>query len=94
MVGYSGDFPADNPGQTASAHKGCSIVAEDLSLVLHLCDTTGGASGGPILAMVDDQYRIVALHASGASRRDTGEGIVNFAVKIPRIVRQLQTEAP
>jgi V8-like Glu-specific endopeptidase len=63
-------------------------------LVLHLCDTTGGASGGPILALVDGDYRIVALHASGASHRDTREGIVNFAVKIPRIVRQLQAKAP
>jgi len=94
MVGYSGDFPAENPGQTASAHKGCSIVAEEQSVVLHLCDTTGGASGGPILAVVDGEYRIVALHAAGESNRETGEGIVNFAVKIPRIVRQLQAQTP
>ena len=94
MVGYSGDFPAENPGQTASAHKGCSIVAEDLSVVLHLCDTTGGASGGPILALVDGEYRIVALHAAGRTNQETGEGIVNVAVTVPRIVSQLQVEAP
>ncbi|MGB3310224.1 MAG: trypsin-like peptidase domain-containing protein [Nodosilinea sp.] len=94
MVGYSGDFPADNPGQTASAHKGCSIVEEALSVVLHLCDTTGGASGGPILALIDDEYRIVALHAAGRTNRETGEGVVNFAVTVPRIMSQLQVEAP
>jgi len=94
LVGYSGDFPADNPGQTASAHKDCSIVAEELSVVVHLCDTTGGASGGPILAVVDGEYRIVALHAAGRTNRETGEGMVNFAVQIPRIVSQLQVEAP
>jgi protease YdgD len=94
MVGYSGDFPAENPGQTASAHKGCSIVEEALSVLLHLCDTTGGASGGPILALVDGEYRIVALHAAGRTNRETGKGVVNFAVTIPRIVSQLQVVAP
>lgn len=94
MVGYSGDFPAENPGQTASAHKGCSIVEEALSVLLHLCDTTGGASGGPILALVDGEYQIVALHAAGRTNRETGEGVVNVAVTIPRIVSQLQVVDP
>ena len=93
MVGYSGDFPASNPGQSASAHIGCSIVDAWQDVVLHACDTYGGSSGGPILGLVNDEVRIVALNSAEATDRDTGEGIINFAVKIPRIVNQLRAMA-
>lgn len=93
MVGYSGDFPASNPGQSASAHIGCSIVEAWQDVVLHECDTYGGSSGGPILGLVNDQVRIVALNSAEARDRNTGEGIINFAVKIPRIVSQIQAMA-
>ncbi|MGB6016030.1 MAG: peptidase S1, partial [Nodosilinea sp.] len=89
MVGYSGDFPAENPGQTASAHLGCSVLDEEDEMVLHVCDTYGGSSGGPILGEVDGEVRIVALNSAELKNRETGEGIVNLAVKIPRIVSQL-----
>lgn len=89
MVGYSGDFPAENPGQTASAHLGCSVLDEQEEMVLHVCDTYGGSSGGPILGEVDGEVRIVALNSAELTDQETGEGIVNLAVKIPRIVSQL-----
>jgi V8-like Glu-specific endopeptidase len=93
MVGYSGDFPTSNPGQSASAHVGCSIVEAWQDVVLHACDTYGGSSGGPILGLVNDEVRIVALNSAEARNRDTGEGIINFAVKIPRIVSQIRALA-
>ncbi|WP_088889081.1 trypsin-like serine peptidase [Leptolyngbya ohadii] len=93
MVGYSGDFPASNPGATASAHEGCSILGSvNDSVLRHNCDTTGGSSGGPILALIDDQYTIVAVNSSEWADPASGAGIVNFATKISRIVEQLQAK--
>ena len=99
FVGYSGDFPdprkpayrrfTAGPGWTAGVQQGCSIVGEEQELLLHDCDTTGGASGGPIIAFIDNNPYIVALHNAGELDRD-GKGIVNFAVKISRIQRALQ----
>jgi protease YdgD len=95
MVGYSGDFPEDNPGATASAHQGCSILGDAGDDVLrHNCDTFGGSSGGPILAWIEDELRIVALNAAeGLAERvneDTEEriqvGIVNYGIKVSRFV--------
>lgn len=92
MVGYSGDFPQEAPGESASAHVGCSIVAErEDEVILHECDTYGGASGGPILALVGGEPRIVALNTAEGSDRDTGAGIINYAVKIERIVAAVET---
>ncbi|MBW4458761.1 MAG: trypsin-like peptidase domain-containing protein [Nodosilinea sp. WJT8-NPBG4] len=90
MMGYSGDFPVYNPGETASAHVGCSIVGEDLKMVLHLCDTYGGSSGGPILTLMNGEIRIVALNSGEVTKSETGEGLVNVAVKVPRILDQLR----
>lgn len=91
MVGYSGDFPADNPGETAGAHEGCSILGSvDDNVLRHNCDTTGGSSGGPILTVIDDEYTIVAVNSSGRVDSASGAGVVNFATKISRIVEQLQ----
>ncbi|WP_179228395.1 trypsin-like serine peptidase [Leptolyngbya ohadii] len=94
MVGYSGDFPASNPGATAGAHEGCSILGSVNDDVLrHNCDTEGGSSGGPILAVIDGEYTIVAVNSSGRVNTASGAGIVNFATKISRIVEQLQAKA-
>jgi V8-like Glu-specific endopeptidase len=95
MVGYSGDFPDNNPGATASAHVGCSILGDTEEEVLrHNCDTFGGSSGGPILALIDDEFRIVALNvAEGLAERvieNTEQvvqtGIVNYGIKVSRFV--------
>ncbi|MGJ3251928.1 MAG: trypsin-like serine peptidase [Elainellaceae cyanobacterium] len=94
MVGYSRDFPSDNPGETAGAHRGCSVLGEVRDSLIHECDSFGGASGGPILADVDGEPRIVALHTGGRTQeyREEGSnstirvGVVNYAVKISRIL--------
>lgn len=94
MVGYSGDFPSDSPGETAGAHEACSILGSvDDNVLRHNCDTTGGSSGGPILAVVDNGYVIVAVNSSGRTEKSSGTGIVNFATKISRIVEQIQAAA-
>lgn len=94
MVGYSGDFPTDSPGETAGAHEACSILGSvDDNVLRHNCDTTSGSSGGPILAVVDNEYVIVAVNSSGRTEKSSGAGIVNFATKISRIVEQIQAAA-
>ncbi|MEO0457881.1 MAG: trypsin-like peptidase domain-containing protein [Cyanobacteria bacterium P01_A01_bin.114] len=89
MVGYSADYPETGPGETASAHVNCSITEERDDVVYHLCDTFGGSSGGPILAVIEDEIGIVALNSAQLTNRH-GEGVVNYAVKIPRVIEQLE----
>ncbi|MDV2999004.1 MAG: hypothetical protein N5P05_000610 [Chroococcopsis gigantea SAG 12.99] len=85
LIGYSGDFPKNNPGETASVNTGCSIVGEVDDVLTHNCDSMPGSSGGPILGIVDDQVRIVALN-SAYTQNPNNQEAVNFAVKIARIV--------
>jgi protease YdgD len=98
LAGYSGDFPADAPGRTAGVHDGCSILGEADGSLLHDCDTFGGSSGGPILAIIDGEFRIVALNSAERSEAavnpTTGEiiaqeSIINYGVKIAPIVNFL-----
>jgi V8-like Glu-specific endopeptidase len=95
LAGYSGDFPENAPGRTAGVHDGCSILGEAQGSLLHDCDTYGGSSGGPILAVIDDEFRIVALNSAGLSESrvntTTGEvlqtqGIINYGVKLDPII--------
>lgn len=95
LAGYSGDFPASRPGRTAGVHDGCSILGEAEGSLLHDCDTFGGSSGGPVLAVIDGEFRIVALNSAERSEvavnPSTGEtvaqdSIINYAVKIAPIV--------
>lgn len=84
LVGYSGDFPADGPGNTAGVHENCSIVDIIDGLLAHNCDTTGGASGGPIFAFFNDGHvAIVGLHRGGISD-NRGRGLFNLAVPVNR----------
>ncbi len=89
MVGYSGDFPQNKPGETASAHMGCSIVGETDNVLTHTCDTTGGSSGGPILGVINNEFLVVGLNSAEIINVENREG-VNFAVKISRIAEQLR----
>ncbi|BAZ04240.1 glutamyl endopeptidase [Calothrix sp. NIES-3974] len=92
FVGYSGDFPNNNrkgyefftagPGWTASVQNGCSIVREERGVLFHDCDTTGGSSGGAIIAIIGGQPRIVALNNAEIVNQRTGQGLINLAVKI------------
>ncbi len=84
VVGYSGDFPEDQPGETASAHFYCSITGERGEVLEHTCDTMPGASGGPILTQLDGEYTIVGLHA-GARVAENGQVLHNYAVKLARL---------
>lgn len=92
LVGYSGDFPADQPGQTAGVHRGCSITEDRDPFWLHNCDSFAGASGGPLLARFGDEYAIVALHAGGATDPETEEGLFNYAIKMDAIAAAINGE--
>lgn len=93
MIGYSGDFPTAKTlkafpyleageGLTAGVHVGCSILKEDNGSLSHDCDTTGGSSGGPIVAQIKDKYYIIALNNAERFNNFTGEFIDNRAVKV------------
>lgn len=94
LVGYSGDFPNSKnfqeftagPSNTAGVHIGCSILREKDGLIYHNCDTTGGASGGPIIGRVNGEWSIVGLH-SGWNMVDGLK--LNRAVQISRIQERL-----
>ena len=88
LVGYSYDFPSINPGQTAGVHEGCSITDVVDDVLFHDCDATQGASGGPILGMIDGEYWIVGLN-SAEWVDASGVGVMNFGVQIPRILDQV-----
>jgi V8-like Glu-specific endopeptidase len=73
LAGYSADFPnqklreqlnlAGDEGDTAGVHTGCSIDAIDSGVILHNCDSMGGASGSSLIALFNDgKYYIVGLH--------------------------------
>ncbi|WP_414516332.1 trypsin-like serine peptidase [Nostoc sp. PCC 9305] len=97
FVGYSGDFPNSpqysalkaGPGMTAGVHPGCSITGEEDGLLKHDCDTTGGSSGGPIIAWINQKPYIVALNNMEVKTRANGTPLFNLAVKISRIEQVL-----
>ncbi len=90
FVGYSGDFPSAKyqqyfsagAGWTASFQAGCSILKEEANFLLHDCDTAGGSSGGPIIAMVDGEPYVVALNEGEVKSSSTKRDLYNVAVKI------------
>ena len=93
FVGYSSDFPNDNyqkyfsagPGWTASYEAGCSIVGEKDGFLLHDCATAAGSSGSPIVGVIGGDPYIVALNNGEAKNLQTGQDIINYAVKISTI---------
>ncbi|MEH2407106.1 trypsin-like serine peptidase [Nostoc sp.] len=93
FVGYSGDFPNDKYqkyfsaglGWTASYEAGCSIVGEENGFLLHDCATAAGSSGSPIVGVIGGDPYIVALNNGEAKNLQTGQDIINFAVKISNI---------
>lgn len=96
FVGYSGDFPnpkkpgyeflSGGSGWTASFQEGCNILADKQNVLLHNCDTTSGASGGPIIASINGQPYIIALNNAEIKSSD-GTLAVNLAVKIDFLER-------
>lgn len=57
MVGYS----SDRSGLSVDSH--CSVRDRYAGLVLHDCDLTGGASGGPIFVLVGGVRRVIGIQS-------------------------------
>lgn len=93
LPGYSFDFPTQHPSETAGVHLGCSIVNEVNGVIVHNCDTRGGSSGGPILAEVDGELRIVAVNSAEFANPETGVGLENYGIPITRVLATLQQQA-
>lgn len=97
LAGYSGDFPnqqlreqlnlSGEEGETAGVHVGCSINAAESGVIVHNCDSMGGASGSSLIALFNDgKYYIVGLHRGweslepskvSPSKRERCEGFSN-----------------
>ncbi len=101
FVGYSGDFPTSNlikkldlvagEGWTAGVEMGCKITSAQQEQLFHSCDTTGGASGGPIMEFDDDGYvYIVAVNNAEIPIPSSLAGGVNLAVRTSRIFEALR----
>lgn len=67
-VGYSGDFRG---GQVAGLHADCVIHGVEAEMFLHDCDTTRGASGGPLLLKIPGR-RPVIVAINSAEKRPPG----------------------
>jgi len=97
FVGYSSDFPTQKyqryfgagKGWTASYEAGCSIVGEQRGLLLHDCATAQGSSGGAIIGVIGGEPYIVALNNAEKTDSQTGQGVINYAVKISTIEESL-----
>ncbi len=70
VAGYSGDFEG---GQTPAVDRDCKVRGRDVEqgLVLHDCDTTRGASGGPALQWRNGVITVYGINV--AERREGGE---------------------
>ncbi len=70
VAGYSGDF---EEGQTPGIDRDCKVRGRDPAqgLILHDCDTTRGASGGPALLWDDGVVTVYGINV--AERREGGE---------------------
>jgi V8-like Glu-specific endopeptidase len=83
IMGYSGDFPKSNPGETAGYSRGCSFLRRsEVGTMFHNCDTNPGASGSAVLTWINGKPYVVGLH-SGSNTFSTGEK-VNRAVEVAR----------
>lgn len=70
VAGYSGDF---DEGRTPAVDRDCKVRGRDLAqgLILHDCDTTRGASGGPALQWRDGVITVFGINV--AERREGGD---------------------
>lgn len=79
QAGYSRDI-----AHVLTADENCRIASLRQTpagtLLLHLCDATGGDSGSPLLLRAGDEYRIMGLHVATSFNQSGGsEGIALFA---------------
>ena len=70
VVGYSGDF---HDGDTAGVDHNCHVRGrnESSGVILHDCDMTRGASGGPALRLLNNKLTIYGINV--AEKRDQGD---------------------
>jgi len=85
-AGYSGDWP-----EILMRHAGCRIegTVDEIPLMLHNCDSTFGASGGPLLVMKGSDAEIIGLQSGVLQLKDKSErGAAvpawNFRSAVPR----------
>ncbi len=83
LAGYSANFMN---AQTAGLHLGCSVYDYDSPGWYHDCDTSGGSSGSPIFAYIDNKPYVLALNY--AEIPGTGK---NLAAPIHGIREPLKT---
>lgn len=95
LVGYNADI---NGGLTASVNHGCFIREESNGRLFHDCDSTSGVSGGPLLANIDNMWRVVGISVSEfrngdnppVHRDDWSEKYTNVAVTAASFVEPLR----
>jgi len=84
-AGYSADWP-----EIVMRDKGCAVekIFAEVPLVLHNCDATFGASGGPLLWIHGDKVEVVGVQSGAVEMTDAEYGtavpVWNFFDKAPR----------
>src|SRR5262249_27415757 len=65
LAGYGQDHQ-----YVLSVHKGCAAKIDwpDSGAITHLCDSTPGESGGPILLLRDGNAVLIGIHSANAQR--------------------------
>ncbi|MDY0871256.1 trypsin-like serine peptidase [Dongia rigui] len=69
-AGYNGDW-----SEILMTHQGCRLLGTlaERPLLIHDCDTTFGASGGPLLRIEDDKAEIVGVLSGVLTLKDKSE---------------------
>ena len=85
-AGYSGDWP-----EILMRHAGCGLEGEMARqpLMIHTCDSTFGASGGPLLLIDGERAEIVGVQSGVLQLKDKSERgaavpVWNFRKSVPR----------
>jgi hypothetical protein len=80
------------PRAISAAPNGDRVITSVDNFWVHNCDSFSGASGGPLLAQVGEDYGVVALHAGGATDVETQAGLFNYAVKLDAVEARLNNQ--
>ena len=69
LAGYAIDRP-----YVLSVHRGCTAAINPFEpgLITHMCDSTPGESGGPLLLLRDGGAVVIGLHSANAQRLVVG----------------------
>jgi protease YdgD len=70
-AGYSSDWP-----EIVMRHEGCRAekIFQEFALMLHTCDATFGASGGPLLRIKGDAVVVVGVQSGAIKLKDADYG--------------------